>query len=111
MKLVENIHVENIVLPNKPLINFELMEAVKKLKTKKFWGIFLRYTLLVKPRKIECAIMNLDSSSSGKNGTHWVCFFKRGNDKCSFGSFGLPPPTELDTYLEGSVFEQIQPKQ
>ena len=48
------------------------------------------------------------------SGTHWVCWFKRGNEKFYFDSFGLPPPTELNNYLGGDVFyptEQIQPRQ
>jgi len=36
MKQVEGIRVENVVLPYKPLSNFELLEAVKKIKNKKF---------------------------------------------------------------------------
>jgi len=65
MKQVENIQVDNIVLPNKPLSNFELEDVVKKLKIKNFRGVFLRDTLPAKPRKNECGIMNLDDSSGG----------------------------------------------
>jgi len=39
------IPVENIVLPNKPLSNFEIEDAVKKIGLKKFRGVFLRDTL------------------------------------------------------------------
>jgi len=56
--------------------------------------------------------MNLDDSSG--NGTHWVAWFKLGNDKWYFDSFGLPLPTELNKYLVGGILcptEQIQPKQ
>jgi len=56
--------------------------------------------------------MNLDDTSG--NGTYWVAWFKRGNNKFHFDSFGLPPPTELKNYLNRDVFyptEQIQPRQ
>jgi len=56
--------------------------------------------------------MNLDDSAGG--GTHWVYWLKHGNDKCYFDSFGLPPPTELNNYLDGDVVyptEQTQPRQ
>jgi len=56
--------------------------------------------------------MNLDDTSG--DGTHWVALFKRGDKKWYFDSFGLPPPTELNYYLDGDVFyptEQIQPRQ
>jgi len=102
---------ENIVLPNKPLSNFEIEDAVKKIGLKNFRGVFLRDTLPKKPKQNECAIMNLDDTSG--DGTHWVAWFKRGNNKFYFDSLGLPPPTELNNYL-GDVFyptAQIQPKQ
>ena len=105
------IQVENIVLSNKPLSNFEIKNAVKKIRLKNFRGLFLRDTLPKKPKRNECVIMNLDDTSG--DGTHWVAWFKRGNDKFYFDSFGLPPPTELNDYL-GDVFhptEQIQPRQ
>jgi len=82
------IQVENIVLPNKPLSNFEIEDAVKKIGLKNFRGVFLRDTLPMKPKRNECAIMNLDDASG--NGMHWVEWFKRGNDKFYLDSFGLP---------------------
>jgi len=106
------IKVENIVLPNKPLSNFENEDAVKKIGLKNIRGVFLRDTLPRKTKRNECAIMNLDDTSG--NGTHWVMWFKRGNDKFYFGSFGSSPPTELKNYLNRNVFyptEQIQPRQ
>jgi len=50
------IQVENVVLPNKPLSNFEIEDAVKKIGR----GVYLRDTLPKRPRKRECAIMTLD---------------------------------------------------
>jgi len=72
----------------------------------------LRDTLPKKPKRNERTIMNLDDTSG--NGTHWVARFKSGNDKFYFDSFGLPPPTELNNYLNSDVFyptEQLQPRQ
>jgi len=105
------IQVENIVHPNKLLSNFEIKDAVKKIGLKNFHGVFLRDTLPKKPNQNECAILNLDDTSG--DGTHWVAWFKRGDKKWYFDSFGLPPPNELNNYL-GDVFyptEQIQPRQ
>jgi len=107
-----NIKVENVVLPNKPLSNFEIEDAVKKLKIGNFRGVFLRDTLPKKLRTRENGILNLDDTSG--SGTHWVAWFERGNDKFYFDSFELSPPTELNNYLNGDVFyrtEQIQPRQ
>jgi len=47
----KNIQVENVVLPSKPLSNFELLEAVKRIVLKNFRDVFLRDTLPTKPRK------------------------------------------------------------
>jgi len=106
------IQVENIVLPNKPLSNFEIEDAVKKIGLKNFRDVFLRDTLPKKPKRNECAIMNLDDTSG--NGTHWVAWFKHGSDKFYFDSFGLSPPTELKNYFNGYVLyptERNQPRQ
>ena len=105
------IQVENIVLPNKPLSNFEIEDAVKKIGLKNFRGVFLRDTLPKKLKRNECAIMNLDNTSG--DGTYQVAWFKRGDKKWYFDLFRLPPPTKLNDYL-GDVFyptEQIQPRQ
>jgi len=83
---------------------------VKKIGLKNFRGVFLSDTLPKKPKRNECAIMNQDNTSG--DGMHWVAWFKRGNDKWYFDSFGLPRPTEMNNYL-GNVFyptEQIQPR-
>ena len=39
------ISLKNVILPNKPLSNFELEDAVKKLKIPCFRGVFLLDTL------------------------------------------------------------------
>ena len=105
------ITVENIVLPNKPLTNFELEEAAQELKISNFRGVFLRNTLPKRPKKNECGILNLDDTSG--NGTHWVAWYKNGKNKYYFDSFGVQPPTELISYLKSPIHyntEEIQPR-
>ena len=41
------ISVKKVILPNKALSNFELEDAVKKLKIPSFRGVFLLDTLVV----------------------------------------------------------------
>ena len=49
------ISIKNVIYyPNKPLNNFELEEATKKLKIKCFRGVFLLDTLPKKLNKKEC---------------------------------------------------------
>ena len=62
------ISIENIMLPNKPLSNFELEDAAKKLKIPYFREVFLLDTLPRKPNNKECGIVNFDKS--GSLGTH-----------------------------------------
>lgn len=59
----------------------------------------MRDTLPKRPKKIECAILNLDTFK--KPGTHWVAYAKI-NDYCEyFNSFGnLKPPSELINYMK-----------
>ena len=105
-----NISVENLVLPNKPLSNIELLEAARKLKIPNFRGVSLRDTLPKKPKKKECGILNLDDTSG--SGTHWVAWYKNGAEKNYFDSYGLRPPNELIDYLHSPILyntERVQP--
>lgn len=54
--------------------------------------------LPLKPHKNECGILNLNNSY--QNGSHWVAWFKKGNFKFYFDSYGdANPPKELINYL------------
>ena len=64
------IWIKNIMLPNKPLSNFDLEDAAKKLKIPYFRGVFLLDTLPRKPNNKECGKVNFDKSCGP--GTHWV---------------------------------------
>ena len=105
------IAVKNVILPNKPLSNFELEDTVKKLKIPCFRGVFLLDTLPTKPSKKECGIVNFDKS--GGSGTHWAAWYKNGKTKIYFDSYGIQPPTEVIRYLGKSInynTDQIQPR-
>ena len=91
------ISIKNVILPNKPLNNFELEDAVKKLKIPSFRGVFLLDTLRKKPNKKECGIVNFDKS--GGPGTHWVAWYKNSKAKIYFDSYGVQPPLEVIRYL------------
>jgi hypothetical protein len=112
---MNDILVEGIILPDKPLSNFELLDAVNKLKIKNFRGIFMRDELSQKPNKKECGILNLDDTGNnppGNNGTHWVCWFCADKINYYFDSFGLSPPLEIQQYLRGQIeinISQVQP--
>lgn len=104
-----SISIENVVLPNKPLSNLELIDAVKCLKIPNFKGVFMRNELVGHLKKNECGILNLDDNdnlndqygTSTGGGTHWVCWWKMGKTKYYFDSYGVQPPMELIEYLGG----------
>lgn len=107
---MQSISVEGVILPNIPLSDIQLIDAVKKLKIKNFRGVFMRNALLKGPNSHECGILNLDDS--GGKGTHWVAWMKSNLEKWYFDSYGLPPPTELVNYLKSPIYynsERIQP--
>ena len=104
------ISIKNVILPNKPLSNFELEDAAKKLKIPYFRGVFLLDTLPKKPNKRECGIVNFDKS--GGSGTHWVSWYKNGKTKIFFDSYGVQPPIEVINYLGKLIHyntDQVQP--
>ena len=105
------IRVKSLILPLKPLTNFDLIDAARDLKIKCFRGVYLMDTLPSKPNKKECGILNLDSSDGP--GTHWVAWYKNGNNKIYFDSYGIQPPKEIIKYLGRGInynTDQIQPR-
>ena len=104
------ISIKNVILPNKSLSNFDLEDAVRKLKIPFFRGVFLLDTLPRKPNKKECGIVNFDKS--GGSGTHWVAWYKNGKTKIYFDGYGVQPPLEVINYLGRSIHyntDQLQP--
>ena len=98
------------MLPNKPLSNFELEDAAKRLKIPSFRGVLLLDTLPKKPNKQECGIVNFDKS--GGPGTHWVAWYKNGKTKIYFDSYGVRPPIEVVGYQGSPIYyntDQLQP--
>ena len=90
--------------------NFELEDAVKKLKIPYFRRVFLLDTLPKKPNKKECGIVNFDKSDGP--GTHSVTWYKNGKTKIYFDSYGVQPPIEVIYYLGKPICyntDQVQP--
>ena len=61
------IRVKNIILPYEALSNFDLIDAVEKLKIKCFRGVYLLDTMPAKPNKKECGIVNLRYNRRTRN--------------------------------------------
>ena len=58
----------------------------------------MRDTLPKKPHKVECGIVNLNISH--QSGSHWVCYYKNGEKRIYFDSFGQITPLEIQRYLK-----------
>jgi len=70
------------------------------IKIPHFVGVFTRDRLPVRCKRVESAIVNLDTENGV--GTHWVAYKKIGNKIEYYDSFGnLPPPLEVQKYFHG----------
>lgn len=91
------IDVYGVSIPVKPLTNFDLDMFANRLKIKNYRGDYMRDTLPKQIRTTECGIVNLDSIKG--QGSHYVCYWKQGDVRVFFDSFGLPPAQEIIKYL------------
>lgn len=83
-------------LPRRALTDVDILRFGKNITH--FRGVFMRDTLPKFPRRIECAVVNLDLFKG--IGTHWVAYYKNGSSVSYFDSFGnLKPPLELIRYF------------
>ena len=86
------------LIPDKILTNFDVIDYVNKLKIPHFREVFMRNTLPKRPHEEECGIVNLNTSK--ENGSHWVCYYKKGINRVYFDSFGQITPIEVQDYLK-----------
>ena len=90
-----------IKLPQRALTNIDLGKYVKKLRIRKFRGIFMRNELPLKIYSKECGIINMDDSNGP--GTHWTAYVKKKQQILYFDSMGkLKPPKEVVTYFHSN---------
>jgi hypothetical protein len=104
------IDVEGVIVPNIPLSNFEIDDAVKQLHIPNFRGCYCINILPKLPHRVETGILNLDNSKG--DGTHWTAWFRNSN-KIYFDSYDLQLPIEIINDLGTSIYyntDCIQPK-
>ena len=91
--------VNGVVISEKSLTNFDLIDYAHKLHIPNFRGVFMRDNLPRRRRKEnECGIMNLNTSS--QKGSHWVTWYVSDNTRIYFDSFGQHVPYEVVRYLK-----------
>ena len=87
-----------IKIPDKVLTNIDLSEYATKLNIPHFRNVYMRDTLPNTPHKVECGIVNFNTSM--EKGSHWVCYYKNGTLRIYFDSFGQITPMEIQNYLK-----------
>ena len=80
------------------LSNFDILKLVRDINIPNFKGPFMRDQLPRKPEYKECGILNFNTST--EPGSHWVAYYKNGDERIYFDSYGQVPPTELQKYLK-----------
>ncbi len=96
-------------IPYKPLSNFELYDFAEKLKIN-LRGVYMRDNLPSSPLIDECGIVNFNKISEA--GSHWICYFKKGEEKYYFDSFGQVVLQEIRDYLKSPIYRNtdiVQP--
>jgi len=83
---------------NESLSNFDIINYMKKLKVKYFKGYFMKDELNKRIGRNECGVVNLQNSD--EPGSHHCCYYKKGNEKYYFDSYGLLPTNEMIKYLK-----------
>ena len=84
----------NTNIPNKSLTDIELTMYAKQIGIPYFRGVFMRDQLPAKVHKKECGIVNLNTSQ--EPGSHWVCYYKDGQQRIYFDSFGGTKVLEIE---------------
>ena len=88
----------DINIPEFSLSNLDLIHYTRELNIPNFRGVFMRNTLPKKPHRKECGIVNLNTSY--EKGSHWVAYWKSGDKRIYFDSFGQITPIEVQKYLK-----------
>ena len=88
-------NVYGIEIPDVPLTNFQLIDYAKELHIP-LRGVFMRDTLPLHPHLDECGIVNFNTST--QPGSHWVCYFKTGDNRIYFDSYGQITLHEIQKY-------------
>ena len=98
IKHLITMNVYGIQIPDKPLTNFDILRYVKDLEISDFRGVFMRDNLPKAPYDRECGIVNFNTLS--EPGSHWVSYYKNGENRIYFDSFGQITLHEVQKYLK-----------
>ena len=80
------------------LSNFDIIRIAQHLKIPNFRGTYMLDELPEVPKYKESGIVNFNNSH--EPGSHWVSFFKEGDKRIYFDSYGEIIPSEIKKYLK-----------
>jgi hypothetical protein len=98
------IMVSSVILPTHTMYEGELLHLAKLMKIPNFRGVKMRDELPTKPHNHECGILNFNTLD--QQGSHWVGWYKSGDDRVYFDSYAETPPMELIRYLK--TYKEMQ---
>jgi len=82
--------------------NIQLENEARRLKFPNFRGVIMRVEInKLKPLEQDCGIIG--SKTTKQNDKHWTCWWKNGEHKYCFDSFGLQPTIEIVKYLKSPI--------
>ena len=90
--------VHGIQLPDRPLTNFDILKYADQLGIPHFRGVFMKDTLPSAPHVNEAGIVNFNTLS--EPGSHWVAYYKTGDKRIYFDSYGQVTLYEIQKYLK-----------
>ena len=90
--------VHGIQLPDRPLTNFDILKYADQLGIPHFRGVFMKDTLPSAPHVNEAGIVNFNTLS--EPGSHWVAYYKKGDKRIYFDSYGQVTLYEIQKYLK-----------
>ncbi len=89
----------NVVIPtHTPLTNYDIWMYVRKIGIPYFRRVCMLNELPDKVNNNECGIVNLNKT--GEKGSHWVTYWKRGETRIYFDSYGQITPLEIQKFLK-----------
>ena len=85
-------------LPNRALSNFDILKYVGHLGIPHFRGVFMKDTLPNIPLVNECGIVDFNATFEPES--HWVAYYKTGDLRIHFDSYGQITLYEMQRYLK-----------
>ena len=85
-------------LPRDTMTDTDIYDYIERLKISHFRGVYMSDELPLTPLPQECGVLNFQPHNM--EGSHWVAWFKNGEDRYYFDSYAGLVPHRLQIYLK-----------